>query len=230
MNQIYAKYLINKTREDYNLISSDFSRTREYLWEESRFLFDDYIRGGDHVLDLGCGNGRYYQALKDKDINYTGIDNSLNLINIAKKKYPDINFEVADALNLSFESNSFDKIYSIAVLHHIPSRELRVEFLKEAKRVLKDNGLFILTSWKFHQAKEWKLLIKYTILKFIGISKLDYFDIMEPWANRTERYYHWFRKRELIGLAKSAGFKIKSIGVIKNFRGNRKNYYLVLEK
>lgn len=222
--------MLSKIREDYNLISTDFSRTRGYLWEESKFLFDDYAKDGDSILDLGCGNGRYYQALKDKNVFYTGVDNSLNLINIAKTKYPEADFVVGDALHLPFEDNKFNKIYSIAVLHHIPSKELRLQFLKEAKRVLKDEGLLILTNWKFHQVKEWKLLIKYTILKFFGVSKLDYFDIMEPWGNQTERYYHWFRKKELIKLAESAEFKIKSIGVIRNPRGNRRNYFLILEK
>lgn len=193
-------------------------------------MFDNYTSSGDRVLDLGCGNGRYYQALEDKEVNYIGIDSSQELINIAKQKYPGVDFQVGDALNLPFDDNQFDKIYSIAVLHHIPSNQLRLDFLKEAKRVLKPGGLIILTNWKFHQAKEWKLLIKYTILRLVKKSKLDYFDIMEPWAKKTERYYHWFRKRELINLAKEAGLKVKEFGVTKNSRGNRQNYYLILEK
>lgn len=225
MNKEYARYLINKTKSDYNLISKDFSRTRGRIWEEISFLFD--VKSGEKVLDLGCGNGRYYELLKNTD--YTGLDTSEELIKIAKEKYPNAKFQVEDALNLSFQDNSFDKIYSIAVLHHIPSNELRLEFLKEAKRVLKPNGRLTLTVWKFHQKKERSLLIRYTILKIIGRSKLDFKDILEPWADKTERYYHWFSERELKKLAKKADFKIKEAGVIKNQRGTRRNIYLIAE-
>jgi len=226
MDKNYAKYLINKTCSDYNLIAEDFSRTRERIWEEIGFLFT--VKSGEKVLDLGCGNARYYQLLKNAD--YIGVDNSKELIKIAKQKYPKVNFFVQDALNLSFENNFFDKIFNIAVLHHIPSQGLRLQFLKEAKRVLRPGGKLTLTVWKFHQKKERPLLIKYTILKIIGRSKLDFKDILEPWADKTERYYHWFSQRELKRLVKKAGFKIEKSGITKNSKGTRQNIYLIAEK
>ena len=177
---------------------------------------------------MGCGNGRYYQLLKNTE--YTGVDNSKKLIRIAQEKYPEARFQVADSLSLPFEENSFDKIYSIAVLHHIPSKKLRLQFLREAKRILKPKGKFILTVWKFHQKKERGLLIRYTILKIIGMSRLDFKDILEPWADKTKRYYHWFSEKELRGLARKAGLKIKESGIIKNSRGTRQNIYLIAEK
>lgn len=193
-------------------------------------MFDDYLAKGDRVLDLGCGNGRYYELFKNKEIDYIGIDNSERLISIAQRKYPMISFQVADALKLPFPDNCFDKICSMAVLHHIPSKEFRSEFLKEAKRVLKKDGILIFTVWKFHQLKEIYSLIKYSILKLIGKSKLDFKDIMKHWGKETDRYYHWFSKKELVALVKKAGFKVKKIGVIKNKRRNRQNIYLITEK
>jgi len=230
MDKEYAQYLLNKTRDDYNLISDDFSRTREKPWGEIKFLFDDYLSAGEKVLDLGCGNGRFYGFFKDKDVQYFGLDNSEKLIEIAKKKYPKADFRAGDALNIVFPAGYFDKIYSIAVLHHIPSKELRLNFLKEAFNALKPNGKIIITVWKFHDKKETLLLLKYTILKIIGKNKMDFKDILEPWANKTERYYHWFSERELAGLAREAGLEIESSGVIKNERGNRQNIYLIAKK
>lgn len=230
MKRDYAEYLINKTKSDYNLISGEFSITRKEAWQETDFLFNNYLTKGDKVLDLGCGNGRYYELFKNKEIDYIGVDSSEKLVNIAKEKYPAVKFQAEDALNLPFPDNHFDKIYSIAVLHHIPSKELRMEFLKESKRVLKKDGILILTVWKFHQLKEICSLIKYSILKLIGKSKLDFKDILEPWGKKTDRYYHWFSKKELIILAKKSGFKIEKAGIIKNKKGNRENIYLVVEK
>lgn len=212
------------------MISEDFSSTRERIWEEISFLFD--IKKEEKVLDLGCGNGRYYQLLRYAD--YTGIDNSEKLINIAKQKYPEANFKVEDALNLSFEDNTFDKIYSIAVLHRIPSKEFRLQFLKESRRVLKRGGRLIITVWslpiKRYKKKNIFLLFKYTFLKIIGISKLDFKDVLEPWGNKAFKYYHWFSERELRRLVKKAGFKINKSGVVKNSRETRQNIYLIAEK
>lgn len=230
MDKEYAEYLFKKTTDNYNLIAEDFSRTREGPWEEIKFLFDNYLMPREKILDLGCGNGRYYDLFKEKNIDYFGVDSSNSLIRIAKNKYPEAKFKVGDAFKLSFPDNFFDKIYSIAVLHHIPSRELRLQFLKEIRRVLKPGGLLVLTVWKFHQPKECYLLFKYTILKLIGKSKLDFKDIFEPWGKKIERYYRWFSKKELENLARKADCEIKKSGVVKNKKGNRRNIYLVAEK
>jgi ubiquinone/menaquinone biosynthesis C-methylase UbiE len=228
MKKEYANHLLNKTKEDYNLISEEFSRTRWFIWEETKFLFSDYTREGDKVLDIGCGNGRYFELLKDAD--YVGIDNSSKLIEEAKKKYAEANFLVADALDIPFGDNTFDKIYSIAVLHNIPSKELRLEFLNEAKRVLKSKGLLILTVWKFHRSSDYFRLFKNIILKLVGKSKLDFKDFLEPWSDRTLRYFHWFSKKELKRIVLKAGFNVKEIGVVRNKKGNRRNIYIIAEK
>jgi len=226
----YAKYLLKKTREDYNLIAQDFARVRKEVWEEMKFLFEDYLIPGEKVLDLGCGNGRWFRLFQEKKVNYIGVDSSERLIEIAKKKYPEAKFQAADALHLPFPNNFFDKIYSIAVLHHIPSEGLRLGFLKEIRRVLKPEGLLILTVWKLQQRKEIFLLFKYTILKLIGKSKLDFKDILEPWGKKIKRYYHYFSKKELVNLVRREEFEIRKIGLIKNKRGNRQNIYLVAKK
>ncbi len=228
MKQKYAEQLLKKTKEGYDKIAEEFSTTREEVWEEAKFLFDDYVIPGDKILDLGCGNGRFFELLKDKDINYIGIDFSEKLIEIARKKYPKVKFQVADALNLPFPNNYFDKIYSIAVLHHIPSKQLRSQFLKEARRVLKPNGFLILTAWKPKSKKDWNLFLKYTTLKLIG--KLEHGDVFQPWGKKMERYFHLFSEEELADSAKEARFKIIKEGIVTNEKGNRRNIYLVAEK
>ena len=226
MDKDYAQKLLAKTKDDYNLISGDFSRTRRYPWLETKFLFDRYFKLKDKVLDLGCGNGRFYQFLKN--VRYTGIDNSSELIKIAKENHPQADFKVGDALDLPFLDNSFDIIFSMAVLHHIPSKELRGRFLKEARRVLKEKGILVLTVWKFHRKEELLLLLKYTLLKIMGRTRIDFKDILEPWADKTLRYYHWFSKRELVKLVEKEGFEIKETGITK--KGSRQNIYLVAKK
>ncbi len=229
MDQDYAQYLLNKTREDYNAIAQDFSSTRRFVWQGLEPLYH-YASPGDKVLDLGCGNGRLLQTFKGIDINYIGVDNSEKLIEIAKKTYPDFAFLVADALHLPFPENYFDKVYSVAVLHHIPSGELRSRFLEEVKRVLKPDGLLILTVWNLWQGRGWKLNLKFGLLKLLGVSKLDFGDVFVPWGQNRQRYIHCFTKKELIKLAQKANFKIKKTGVLKMKENGETNIYIVVGK
>lgn len=233
MEKEYAHYLLEKTKKDYNLLAQDYARTRAFIPEDIKKLAD-YALPGEKILDSGCGSGRLFGILKEKKVDYYGIDISENLIEIAKKNFPEGKFEVADALNLPFPDNFFDKVYSISVLHHIPSKELRLKYLKEAKRVLKQKGILILRVWDFFKRKEgWKLFLKYTFLKLIRKSKLDFFDVFVPWKDSrgnviAERYFHCFRKSELESLIKEVGFKIK-----KSWWGGkdpRTNIYIIAEK
>jgi ubiquinone/menaquinone biosynthesis C-methylase UbiE len=229
MKKEYALYLLEKTKEDYNLIADDFSRTRNKTWEELNFLIEN-VRVNENVLDLGCGNGRLYELFKFKIVGYYGIDNSEELIEIAKIRYPRANFQVGDALNLPFPDNFFDNVFSVAVFHHIPSKEFRITFLKEAKRVLKPGGKLILTVWHFPAWKKILLFKKNLFFKIIGISKVDFNDNFIKWGKETKRYVHYFSKVELKKLVKKTGLKIRKIKVLKRPRGKESNILLIAEK
>jgi len=208
------------------LIARDFSSTRRFVWQGLEPLYN-YALPGEKVLDLGCGNGRLLQIFKEIDIDYTGVDSSEKLIEIAKKTYPNTKFEVADALHLPFSNNHFDKIYSIAVLHHIPSNKLRLQFLEGVKRVLSPNGLFILTVWDLWRWRKFKTITKFTVSKILGRSKIDFKDIFVPWQKDCQRYVHCFSKKELAGLIEKAGFKVKETGTLKMPDSKENNIYII---
>ena len=222
--------MLRKTRQDYNLIAEDFARTRSKPWPEIKFLFDDYLRPGERVLDLGCGQGRFFEFCENKNIDYWGVDFSEKLIEIAKARYRRAKFRTTDGLNLPFSEDYFDRVFSIAVFHHIPSVSLRLRFLLEAKRVLKPGGFLILTVWKLHRLKELFLIFKFAVLRRLGLSKLEFNDILKPWGKKVKKYYHCFSEKELINVVEKAGFRIKKSGVVKNKKGSRRNIYLVAQK
>jgi len=233
MKQGYAKQLLRKTAEGYNKIAEKFSTSRQTIWEELNDL-KQYVLAGDRVLDLGCGNGRLSAIFSAQDIDYVGVDFSKNLIKIAKKLHPELRFQQADALALPFPDNYFDKVISIAVLHHIPSKELRLQFFREAKRVLKPNGLLIISVWNLWPRPVFsKLFFKYTFLKLIGKSGLDFKDVLYPWKNNKGkiiflRHIHAFTKKELERLAKKANLKIERSWIFK--KGKRSNIFLIAKK
>ncbi len=230
MDDKFAKDLLKKTQEDFEKIAVEFSLTREKQWPEFS-LFRKFIKEGDRILDEGCGNGRALEMMKDLKVEYIGIDFSEKLLEIARKKYPDFKFVKGNIVNLPFPDNYFDIVFSIAVLHHIPSEELREKMISEVKRVLKPRGKFILSVWDFRSNKRLVFLIlKYSFLKIMGRSKLDFGDVFVPWGREVNRYYHFFTEKEILKLIKEHNFKILKKGVSRNKRGKRRNIFIIARK
>lgn len=217
MKQEVAKKILEKVKADYSRIAPDFSRTRQKYWEEMR-EFAKLLKPGDRVLDLGCGNGRLYEVLKDLSISYFGIDNSPELIDFAKKRWGEDEkrrFLVGDATNLDWwDGKKYNVVFVIAVLHHIPGKVLRRKVLENMVQVLEKDGILITTNWNLFQGKYLFKVLKNILRKIVGKSELDFMDALIPWKSAetgevvAERYVHTFTLRELRRLVKEAGFEI----------------------
>ena len=218
MQKEYAEKLIQKTQQDYQKLAKEFSVTRAFPWQELEDLIK-YIKPGQKVLDAGCGNGRSYQLLRSKKINYLGVDNSPALIREAQNKYQFGNFRVMDLTNLECEKDTFDTIFCIAALQHIPSKKLRFQVLQDFHQILKPNGYLIMTNWNLWQKKYFWQTLKYSLSSLCGKHReLDLKDVYMPWKARfgvVDRYYHAFIARELNKLLQDSGFKIKKSYYVK---------------
>lgn len=93
----------------------------------------------DNILDIGCGTGELTYKISKLVKSITGIDSSSKMLESARKNYPEINFEVVNALEMKFE-NEFDKVFSNAVFHWIFDQET---FLKKIYNSLKINGKLV---------------------------------------------------------------------------------------
>jgi len=205
-----AKQILENSKDAYNESAQEFSASRARYWQEME-SFLEYVKDGNKVLDLGCGNGRLLGLLKDKNIQYTGVDKCEQLIDVAKQRFNQHRFIVGDIADLSFQSEQFDVIFAIASLHHIPSKELRLKVLKDCYQLLKKDGYLICTVWNLWQPK---LIFKYKLWPTIfnwRFKKLDRGDFFIPWKippRKIWRYYHAFTFRELKKLIISASFQI----------------------
>lgn len=210
MKNDIAKSIMKKNRLGYDQTAEHFSSTRKFPWHDFEF-FNKYVKKGDDILDAGCGNGRLFEFFKDKEINYFGMDNSNNLIQIATKSYPTVNFQTGDITTLPFSDNKFNAIFCIATLHHIPSKKLRSQTINEFYRVLKPGGYLILTNWNLLNIKWWPTITKFSFNKIIGKNNFDWKDVSKPWKNsqgkiQAERFLHAFTKYEMSQLLKKNNF------------------------
>ena len=118
------------------------------------------IRKDDLIIDIGCGSGRFIDVIKMKHNNrIIGIDYS-NSVETAHKNFKyDANVCIiqADALNLPFQSDTFNGSFSIGVLHHTPNPAAGV---KEAYRILKKGSWFAISVYSKKSYYD-KSIIKY---------------------------------------------------------------------
>ena len=94
------------------------------------------------VLDIGCFDGTIGELLLKKGNKVYGIEISKDAVNIAKKRGIIVKNTSAEK-NFPFEDKFFDVVIAGEIIEHLLDT---VSFLKEIKRVLKDNGRLILTT------------------------------------------------------------------------------------
>jgi len=213
MRQETADRLMNKVRDDYDDIADAFSASRTDLWPEME-RFRSFVKPGDRVLDIGCGNGRAYQLFEGQAIEYEGVDVSGRLIAHARERVHDLlaTFRVGSITKLPYDDGDFDTAICVAVLHHIPSREYRLAALREAARVLKTGGRLLMTNWDRWKPRYWKEHLKAAAAKLVGKSPYDYKDIFIRWdrgGKQVDRYYHAFTRGELAALCRDAGLIVE---------------------
>ena len=209
MREKTAKKVLKQVKHSYNLIADDFSRTRSYIGKEFE-LFTPYIKNNSTIVDLGCGNGRLANFIKDSKlpVKYMGIDNNENFLKIAKKKYPKEKFIIGDQLKIPLEKETTDVLLNIRSFHHLPSKKMRLTALAEMKRILKKEGILIISVWDLWQRKYLKALVLALFRCVFTLGNYDYNDTFIPWGKTTNRYYHAFTARELKKIVEKAGFTI----------------------
>lgn len=112
------------------------------------------VKKGESVLDLACGEGFLSRRISKMGVNVVGTDIAKELIDIAKREAPGIDFRVAASDNLSFlKSETIDKAVIVLALQNIEDVH---STLKECARVLKTKGrlYFVLNHPAFRIPKQ----------------------------------------------------------------------------
>ena len=123
---------------DADKYTADFSFVHQYGNSVMELIDADK---GSTVLDLGCGNGALTKKLQEKGYAVKGLDASRELLDIARKAYPSIEFVQGDAAAFTL-SEPVDVVFSNAVFHWL-DREQQQNMLKCVYNALKENGQFV---------------------------------------------------------------------------------------
>ncbi len=218
MDANITKQLIELNRKFYDQFGESFSATRQRLQPGVKKILET-IHADESVLDLGCGNGFFLRELHDRG-HYApllGADFSLPLLREAEST-PGVEFRELDLMQLSAFSNQlsvaggWDVITMFATMHHIPSREVRLDILHTVKKLLKPNGKFILSNWQFLNSEKLKARVQPWGRVRLSDSDVDDGDYLLDWRSGGEglRYAHQFSEQELLGLAEQAQMKVEA--------------------
>ena len=134
----------------YNTISAQYNRIRldaKQDFERTISIIIANCPPNGKILDIGCGTGKYGEALAERGYVVKGVDKSSSQIDEARKI---IDAQVANADNLPFSSNSFDVCLMILMIH----QETRINAINEALRVLKSKGKLIIKTASHEDIKK----------------------------------------------------------------------------
>lgn len=177
----------------YNMCRKDYPDILEELEKEP---FQD-------MLNAGCGTGAVIALLKQMypQKNYTGIDLSGKMVEVAKKKKLDkVVFVQGDCENLPFDKDSFDVITCSMSFHHYPNPD---RFFKSCNRILKSGGRLIIRDITSSKMILW-------FMNYIEIP------CMNKFFHKGD--VHLYNEKELLLLCKNANMKLEKFEQRKGMR------------
>lgn len=115
------------------------------------YAIEKYVKNGWSLLDIGCGTGWTYQAIRNQELNiqYKGVDVLPLQTEYNKLMLPDAEWDTQDGSFLAEDDQSFDVSFSRGVIDYLPSFE---QGLREHCRVARK--LVIIWFWWGLQAGE----------------------------------------------------------------------------
>jgi SAM-dependent methyltransferase len=110
--------------------------------------FVEAIPGGT-VCDLGCGPGHVAAHLASLGVNAIGVDLSPQMIAEARRRFPSVDYQVGDMLDMEMEAESLGGIVALYSTIHL-RRDKLPQALREANRILRPGGLLLVS---FHRGQ-----------------------------------------------------------------------------
>lgn len=205
MRLLTTKGLLDNVRKTYDEIAEDFSKTRNTEWDEFK-VFKKYIKSEDFVVDVGCGNGRFYKFLSTNlnvkaiaKLKYLGLDTSKRLLKEAKRLNPKAVFKEGNLIKLPLRDDTTDVTVCIAALHHIPSTILRKIAVYELARITKPKGKLLLSVWNLLDQKKYKSNKTKAFLRWLyTLGTYEKRGLFIPWGDKKfPRYYYAFKEKEI---------------------------------
>lgn len=210
----------------YDKYAQAFSLTRQSAWNGWLKLEEKHrISKYKSCLDLGCGNGRFFEFLGEigaKLETYTGIDISTEMLKIARTKIPDNH----DLINQSVGAHGwsedvageFELIVAFGLMHHLLDEEDRKSFFQGVKDLASSKHILCLTFWQFISDEREK---KKVIRELDGENNFEL-----KFGENATRQCHFYSPDEAKHLVEQNGLNIIDT-FFADGKSNLLNFYIV---
>jgi len=220
-----VRQLLSLNRQFYESFAQPFSQTRLRLQPGVRKLLPRLVNCAS-LLDFGCGNGELLAALLQAGFHgrYVGLDFSRSLLQIAAQRWAEeggqrqasVSFQAVEITqpdwHRSLSGAPFNAVVAFAVLHHLPSFELRLQVLKTLRQLLAADAAaaLYLSNWQFLNSPRFRQRIQPWDEVGLSETALEAGDTLLDWrqGGRGLRYVHHFSEEELAQLAQQSGFAV----------------------
>ena len=173
--------------------------------KKAKFV-EGFLRG--KVLDAGCGGGFDAAYFKKKGFSIEGCDISEAAVQVAKKRFPAINFFLHNFVEKPLQKR-FDTIICIDVIEHLFYYK---QFLQNIRASLNKGGLLIVSTPNVFGLKSWlRMLLKDGSV--LGIGTAD------------ESHIRFFSVATLRQALQEAGFKVRKVKTFSQGRAWLPGYW-----
>ena len=161
---------------DYEKFFSDYDRFRYAMESHLPACLDGLDLDGKRVLEIGLGQGADAESLIRRGARWTGVDLTAESVErvrtrLTLRDLPFADLRQGSVLDLPFDDNSFDLVFSHGVLHHVPEVQ---QAQKEIHRVLRPGGELVImmyARWSLNYLVSIALLRRAALLAAYPLAK-----------------------------------------------------------
>jgi len=138
---------LDSTRESYDTVAEDYAIRVGQLFDQEPIgramlaAFAEQVRGA--VVDVGCGPGHVTAHLASLGLDVAGVDLSPKMVEIARRRYPDLRFSVGSMTALDLPDGELGGLVAWWSIFHLPPEELPKVFA-EFRRTLAPGGRLLI--------------------------------------------------------------------------------------
>ncbi|MGF7118755.1 class I SAM-dependent methyltransferase [Methanobacterium oryzae] len=151
------------------------------------------------LIEFGCGTGYFTKTLANKSESIISTDISEEMLEIAKERLKEIEFQVMDVQNCKFDDETFDTAFMGLVLLFADDPQ---KALEESSRILKSGGSLIIAD------PDISFLAPYAMLRFRFRALLKY--------RRIPSTSHVLNQKEIINMLDKTGFEVAIKEIIQD--------------
>ena len=164
-----------------------------------------YLNPRASVLEGGCGLGQEVLKLSQQGYDARGIDYTPQTVNLVREKFPDLQIDLGDIMELPYGDDQFDAYWSLGVIEHFLTGFTPI--VNEMTRVLKPGGYAFMIFPQMSLLRRLKASLS-------CYDKIAFEDI------KTEQFYQFALKPlDVVSQIESHGFELVEIRSIDGIKG-----------